>query len=215
MFGAKVGVGLAGAGYWGRNLARNLFQMGHLAAVCDPSTKVLKEMKAVQGSARRPFQTCWTTQGQAVAMPPPRPHYELANPDAPARRLRGEAPASQCPRRAVELGAARRRLMVVHILESHPAVRNSRARGPGELGDIHYVYSEPLNLGTVRREENIRWSFAPTHRLDPSPRRAMPEWASPPAALPAHDIADLTMTSSFFPQPRPHLRELSASLQGS
>ena len=46
MFGAKVGVGLAGAGYWGRNLARNLFQMGHLAAVCDPSAKVLKEMKA-------------------------------------------------------------------------------------------------------------------------------------------------------------------------
>ena len=46
MLGVKVGVGLAGAGYWGRNLARNLFQMGNLAAVCDPSAKVLKEVKA-------------------------------------------------------------------------------------------------------------------------------------------------------------------------
>ena len=39
-------VGLAGAGYWGRNLARNFFQMGNLAAVCDPSAKVLKEIKS-------------------------------------------------------------------------------------------------------------------------------------------------------------------------
>ena len=52
MFGAKVGVALAGCGYWGRNLARNLHQMGHLTAVCDPSAKVLKELKGTYKGVR-------------------------------------------------------------------------------------------------------------------------------------------------------------------
>ena len=48
MLGNRLRVGLAGCGYWGRNLARNLHQMGHLHAVCDPSAKALKrpEVKA-------------------------------------------------------------------------------------------------------------------------------------------------------------------------
>jgi UDP-2-acetamido-3-amino-2,3-dideoxy-glucuronate N-acetyltransferase len=31
----------------------------------------------------------------------------------------------------------------------------------GELGRINYIYSNRLNLGKIRREENILWSFAP------------------------------------------------------
>jgi UDP-2-acetamido-3-amino-2,3-dideoxy-glucuronate N-acetyltransferase len=31
----------------------------------------------------------------------------------------------------------------------------------GELGRINYIYSHRLNLGKIRREENILWSFAP------------------------------------------------------
>jgi UDP-2-acetamido-3-amino-2,3-dideoxy-glucuronate N-acetyltransferase len=52
--------------------------------------------------------------------------------------------------------------MVGHILEYHPAVIELRnlTRG-GELGRIQYVYSSRLNLGKLRTEENILWSFAP------------------------------------------------------
>jgi predicted dehydrogenase len=31
----------------------------------------------------------------------------------------------------------------------------------GELGDIYYIYSQRLNLGTVRQDENALWNFAP------------------------------------------------------
>ena len=31
----------------------------------------------------------------------------------------------------------------------------------GELGRIKYIYSSRLNLGKLRAEENILWSFAP------------------------------------------------------
>jgi UDP-2-acetamido-3-amino-2,3-dideoxy-glucuronate N-acetyltransferase len=56
----------------------------------------------------------------------------------------------------------KRILMVGHLLEFHPAVtRLEQLVAQGELGRIEYVYSNRLNLGKVRREENAFWSFAP------------------------------------------------------
>jgi UDP-2-acetamido-3-amino-2,3-dideoxy-glucuronate N-acetyltransferase len=63
----------------------------------------------------------------------------------------------------VDLARSKRRiLMVGHILEYHPAiVRLKDLVDKGELGNIKYIYSNRLNLGKFRREENILWSFAP------------------------------------------------------
>jgi UDP-2-acetamido-3-amino-2,3-dideoxy-glucuronate N-acetyltransferase len=53
-------------------------------------------------------------------------------------------------------------LMVGHLLWYHPAVRKLKELiDEGELGRIQYIYSNRLNLGKIRREENILWSFAP------------------------------------------------------
>ena len=53
-------------------------------------------------------------------------------------------------------------LMVGHVLEYHPAiVRMLQLVQDGELGRVRYISSNRLNLGKVRREENILWSFAP------------------------------------------------------
>jgi UDP-2-acetamido-3-amino-2,3-dideoxy-glucuronate N-acetyltransferase len=53
-------------------------------------------------------------------------------------------------------------LMVGHILEYHPAVLALKKMiQAGELGQIQYIYSSRLNLGKLRTEENILWSFAP------------------------------------------------------
>jgi UDP-2-acetamido-3-amino-2,3-dideoxy-glucuronate N-acetyltransferase len=58
--------------------------------------------------------------------------------------------------------SARRKLMVGHLLQYHPAfVRLKELVKSGELGKINYIYSQRLNLGKIRREENILWSFAP------------------------------------------------------
>src|SRR5690606_41479702 len=67
-------------------------------------------------------------------------------------------------RRSSDLSAAEaagRILMVGHLLEYHPAVLKleSLIRN-GELGRLQYVYSNRLNLGRFRREENALWSFA-------------------------------------------------------
>src|SRR5262249_11339367 len=53
-------------------------------------------------------------------------------------------------------------LMVGHILQYHPAILElKKLIREGELGQIQYIYSSRLNLGKLRTEENILWSFAP------------------------------------------------------
>lgn len=53
-------------------------------------------------------------------------------------------------------------LMVGHLLMFHPAILKIKEYlDKGRLGNLQYIYSNRLNLGTVRTEENILWSFAP------------------------------------------------------
>lgn len=53
-------------------------------------------------------------------------------------------------------------LMVGHLLLFHPAIRKMKeVLESGKIGKLHYFYSNRLNLGTVRTEENVFWSFAP------------------------------------------------------
>src|SRR3712207_1306856 len=50
--------------------------------------------------------------------------------------------------------------MVGHLLEYHPGVQRLRELiEQGELGDVRYVYSNRLNLGKLRADENALWSL--------------------------------------------------------
>jgi predicted dehydrogenase len=67
--------------------------------------------------------------------------------------------AERLSRHAEERG---RVLMVGHTYLYNPAVRRLREYiEAGELGDIYYGYSQRLNLGQVRRVENVWWNLAP------------------------------------------------------
>ena len=211
MSAPKVGVGLAGCGYWGRNLARNLHQMGHLVAVCDPSAKALKEVKAAYRGVKTTRDYADLLEDgkvKAVAVAAPAAlHYELARKALLAGKdVFVEKPlALRVPQaeELVELATDRKRiLMVGHILEYHPAIRKLKDLvDAGELGEIHYVYSNRLNLGKVRQEENILWSFAP-HDISVILLLVgtLPEWASTSGQhYLQHDVADVTMTCLAFP----------------
>ncbi len=55
-----------------------------------------------------------------------------------------------------------RRLMVGHVLLFHPAIITlKKLCNEGKIGTLQYIYSNRLNLGAIRSEENILWSFAP------------------------------------------------------
>jgi len=94
-------------------------------------------------------------------------------------------------------------LMVGHVLEYHPAVQRLRELvNDGALGRIQYIYSHRLNLGRIRTEENVLWSFAP-HDMALLLRLlgTMPEAITCHGeAYLNHEIADVTLTTLQFPK---------------
>ena len=171
MQGEKPRVGVIGSGYWGKNLVRNFHALGALAAVCDSDEALLSALAAqypglethlaVHDLLSRPDVTA-----VAVAAPA-ETHFTLAREALSAgKHVFVEKPLTLKEEEARELIAlARERkltLMVGHLLQYHPAfIRLKEAARAGDLGRINYIYSHRLNLGKIRREENILWSFAP------------------------------------------------------
>ena len=94
-----------------------------------------------------------------------------------------------------------RKLMVGHILHYHPAViKLKELIDDGTLGRINYIYSNRLNMGKIRTEENILWSFAPHDisvllgLLGEEPQSATCEGGS----YLSHDVADVTVSQFTF-----------------
>jgi predicted dehydrogenase len=57
---------------------------------------------------------------------------------------------------------SKRVLMVGHVLQYHPAFLALKDMvEKGALGNLRHIYSNRLNFGKVRTEENVFWSFAP------------------------------------------------------
>lgn len=164
-------VAVIGAGHWGKNIIRNFHELGHLAAICDSNPATLKRFEATYAGLEHYLAYSDVLQAgeiPAVAIATPaETHYTLAREALLAGKdVFVEKPLCLEDSQAEELiriAAERRRvLMVGHLLRYHPAfVKLQELVRAGELGRIYYIYSNRLNLGKIRREENILWSFAP------------------------------------------------------
>jgi UDP-2-acetamido-3-amino-2,3-dideoxy-glucuronate N-acetyltransferase len=160
-----------GHGHWGCNLVRVFHQLGALAVVCDASEPVRKEITAnyptvrVESDPEAVFAEC-SLDAVVIAIPA-ETHAALARAALEAKMHafveKPLALRSSEAEKLVALAKARNRaLMVGHLLRYHPAiVKLKELCRDGELGRIEYVYSNRLNLGKVRQEENALWSFAP------------------------------------------------------
>lgn len=209
MRATKPNVAVVGAGYWGKNLVRNFYELGALCCVCDPREEVLKDARAkyqVKAATTLNDVLCDpSVSGVAIAAPAAQ-HYELARRClAYGKDVYVEKPLAlrvEEGQELVELASAHKRiLMVGHILEYHPAVLQlKKLIREGELGRVQYIYSSRLNLGKLRTEENILWSFAPhdisaiLFLLDESPDRVATHGGS---YLNTH-IPDTTLTTCDF-----------------
>ena len=204
-------VAVIGAGYWGINHVRNFFELGALEMVCDESRAMLENVEARFSGTRTKtdFQVALTdAQVDAVVIATPaETHYRIAALALEAGKdVLVEKPLTlnlSDAERLLELAVTKKAiLMVGHLLEYHPAVLRLRELIEcGELGELRYIYSNRLNLGKVRREENILWSFAPHDiaiilRLVGSLPRIV---SATGAAYLRAGIADVTNTNMEFP----------------
>jgi len=168
-----IQVAVVGVGGWGKNLARNYFQIpdANLRYVCDLDEKKLEAIGAQCPGAEATMSfddVIADPELDAVVIATTAPsHYRLTKSAMEAGKdVYVEKPFVLDVNEAQELTdfalGQGRILMVGHLLEYHPVVIELKKMiEAGELGDIHYVYSQRLNLGTVREDENALWNFAP------------------------------------------------------
>jgi len=166
-----VSVGLVGLGYWGPNLARNLLRSpnAELRWLCDLSTELHDKHRPGFPDVR--FTTDFddmlnddSLDAIVIASPVPTHHALGMRALEAGKHTFIEKPLALNAADAKELvdaaQEADRKLMVGHLLEYHPGVLKMRDMiETGELGDVLYAYSNRLNLGQFRRDENALWSL--------------------------------------------------------
>jgi UDP-2-acetamido-3-amino-2,3-dideoxy-glucuronate N-acetyltransferase len=201
-------VAVLGCGYWGKNLVRVFDQLGALTAVHDPDPATASTMAENHGVRALELDAVLADpEIDAVAIAAPAAqHAKLALAGlAAGKHVYVEKPlaldVADAERVCAAGDAAGRVVMVGHLLQYHPVfLRLSELVRDGTLGRIEYLYSNRLNLGRFRREENILWSFAP-HDIsmilslvgsEPTSVHAVGSW-------PLHrDVADVTTTHLAF-----------------
>lgn len=159
-----------GAGRWGLNHVRTLYGLNALGAVIDRNDAVLKHVS-------ENFNNCKVYQnlnnenidsydGFIIATNPSS-HFVLARKII----LKGKPVLVEKPltmdykssRVLCDLAEEKNvNLMVGHILLFHPAFQKMKKLiESGKVGKIQYIYSNRLNMGRFRSNENVFWSFAP------------------------------------------------------
>jgi predicted dehydrogenase len=164
-------IGVVGLGYWGPNLARNFDRLpgAELRWICDQSEEARERWSPAFPGTRATADLDELLQDpelDAVVVATHVPSHA-----ALATRVLGagkhcfvEKPLAQSVSDAEQVVAAAREagkvLMVGHLLEYHPGVEKLKEIAEsGELGDIYYLYSNRLNLGKLRADENALWSL--------------------------------------------------------
>jgi predicted dehydrogenase len=168
-----IRVAVVGLGRWGPNVARNLNSIAgcELAYCCDldpgnrerwatsfPNATFTDDLDAVLAD----------DSVRAVAVTTPVPTHapvaeRVINAGKDCFVEKPLADSIEAARRVYDAAASRDAvLMVGHLLEYHPAVTALRGlMEAGDLGDPLYVYSQRLNLGQLRADENALWSLGP------------------------------------------------------
>lgn len=201
-------VAIIGCGYWGKNLVRNFHKLDALAAVCDENPETAESMS---NQFHVPYMTLPEIlasndiKGVVIAAPAIQ-HYDLAKKALMnGKHVYVEKPLALQIQHAKELcilaQSKNLTLMVGHLLQYHPAFLKLKDMvQKGDLGRLQYIYSNRLNLGKIRREENILWSFAP-HDISMilSLAGEMPSEVSAVSASHLHKtVADITTTHLTF-----------------
>src|SRR5262245_783872 len=171
-----IKLAVIGVGAWGINHVRasaRLSERGgsEVAYLCDLSADARKKASRLAPRAQA------VESPEAIIADPSVDAVVIATPAVTHARLAGAALAagkhvfvekplalSSADAKSVvdAANAARKILMVGHLMLYHPAIdRLRRMIDDGELGTVYYLYAQRVNLGKLRTDENALWSLAP------------------------------------------------------
>ena len=201
---------VVGAGRWGMNHIRTLDKLGALGGIVEVGENRHMDLKEQWPEIPVYQRTKETLEadfdGYTVATTAPF-HYEIAKLlIVNKKHVLVEKPITlkSVQARNLKILAEENNvnLMVGHVLLFHPAIQKIKELiAAGKIGTLQYIYSNRLNLGTVRTEENVFWSFAPhdisifQYFTDSYPQKI----TSTGGAFLQKDIHDTTMTILEYP----------------
>ena len=206
---------LVGAGNWGKNLARvfSSFEGVELTYICDTNEDVRKRMARlyphtlVCSRLETVLAGCDAEIDGVVIAVDASNHFPVAMACIEAgKHVFVEKPLALTVVSADALDDAASKagvkLMVGHLLRYHPAVTfMEEAVRDGVLGKLQYMYTQRVNLGVIRQNEDAWWSLAP-HDIS----IALSLFGELPIAVSAiscctlrEDVADTVFASLLFP----------------
>ncbi len=166
--GKKICV--VGAGYWGKNHIRTLFNLNALGGVVDHDKNILvsslEKYPNIKKHQNLNDALLSNYDGYIVATPATT-HFEIAKQIIKSEKhVLIEKPMTLSISDAEELVALAEKnkvnVLVGHVLLFHPAIiKIKELINKGYIGELQYIYSNRLNLGKVRTQENVFWSLAP------------------------------------------------------
>ncbi|GJQ64611.1 MAG: oxidoreductase [Melioribacteraceae bacterium] len=209
----KIKLAIIGAGRWGFNHVRTA--LGILApeniTICDSSDASLARVKELNEKINLVKDLSDVLGNQeinaVIIATPAETHYDIAKKTLNAgKNTFVEKPItlkSSDAEELLQLSIEKElKLMVGHILLYHPAILKIKQEVENKkIGKLQYIYSNRLNLGALRSEENILWSFAP-HDISIIQyiTGANPvDVKSHGATFLQHDIEDTTLTYLTYP----------------
>jgi len=166
----KISICVIGVGNWGMNHIKTLMELNINVGCVDLDSQKLNKVKSLFPeivcfkSAKESFKKDFN--GYIISTPA-NTHTELAKLIIMNNKpVLVEKPLSLSVKESKEiksyLSKYNGKLIVGHLLLFHPAILKIKSMiEDGMIGKIQYMYSNRLNLGTVRRTEDVFWSFAP------------------------------------------------------
>lgn len=209
----KIKLAIIGSGKWGFNHVRTAILLLNPSSivVCDSNDSIvnkIKDLSEVVGFTSDLDEVLNDEDINCIIIATPaETHYNLAKQClSKGKNVLVEKPITLYSSEAEELSELANKLdkvlMVGHVLLYHPAIiKIKEMLDEGKLGKLQYIYSNRLNLGTIRSEENILWSFAP-HDISiiqfftgSNPTEVYAKGAS----FLQHEIEDTTLTFLRYP----------------
>ena len=161
---------VVGAGYWGKNHISTLAKLGALYGVVDKNRDTLDSLIIKYPNIKKhsTIEDAFLEDYDAFTIATPaETHFRIAKMILLNNyHVLIEKPMTLSIKEAETLVRISKEnkahIVVGHVLLFHPAINKIKELiEKNRIGQLQYIYSNRLNLGKVRTEENVFWSLAP------------------------------------------------------
>ena len=162
---ANLKIGVVGFGYWGKNQARVFQELGVLEGIFEKDKNLSKGFNN-KYTFFESYEDLVLSVDAVVICTPAETHFELTKKALEKVDVLVEKPIALSLKEVREIKKIstknKKIVMVGHQLHFHPAVQKMKELLENKsIGELKYAYSNRLNLGKIRPNENVLWSFAP------------------------------------------------------